>query len=534
YLSPDAAPGLRIALPKASTGPVVRPSPDPPDPPPTAPGHPITGSLPATPPPARPFPLWPLVGLTLLGALLPAIWIIRARLRTAPPTIALIALRNTGPDAALNPLAESWTNQLTKALLQSGAWQVAGPSPAVNLNAPDPAVSQLRRYKADAVLTGNVRPLGPRDVRISLDLLNPADGYLIWHTSFDRNLLVANEMQGIAAATLVEELTRRYTGRPASQQAQAYALAREFWSSFHLSGIEKAIPLFQQVTKADPNFAPAWAGLADAYLRLAEDVAGKIDTREQVEAARRAAQRAIQLDDTNAEGHTVLGRILLYHDWNFSLARDHLQRSLALDPSRVLTAVPLSQALTIRGDLHGALTVIQEARSRLPILPDLVMQEGSVHFLARRYEKMEEIGRELLRLEPDSSGGPWLIGLSLELRGQLSNAIREYETALRKIGRNARLECALAHAYGKAGQRQNALNTTHLYYPDLQAPLTRFSLSYCVALVYTGLGEPGPAFSWLEKARTHRDMSFPFFPSDPRFDSLKSHQQYSSLILSLR
>lgn len=526
YDTPGAALDLRIDLPKGSYVPVFLP------PPPIPETTPPPKILP--PPPSRLLPLWTIVGLTVLGALLPAIWIIRARFRTAPPTIALIALRNTGPDATLAPLAESWTNQLTKALLQSGAWNVAGPSPAVDLNAPDPAVSQLRRYKADAVLTGNIRPLGPRDVRITLDLLNPADGYLLWHTSFDRSLLVANEMQTTATATLVDQLTRKYTGRPASQQSQSYALAREFWSSFHLSGIEKAIPLFQQVTQADPNFAPAWAGLADAYLRLAEDVAGKVETRDQVAAARRAAQRAIELDDTNAEGHTVLGRILLYHDWSFSLARDHLQRSLALDPSRVLTAVPLSQALTIRGDLPAALRVIQEARSRLPVLPDLLMQEGSVYFLARRYEKMEEIGRELQRIESDSAGGHWLVGLSLELRGRIADAIREYETALRELGRNSRLECALSHAYGKAGQRRQALATRQLYYPDLNAPLTRFSLSYCVALVHTSLGDRNEALNWLDKARTHRDMSFPFFLLDPRFDSLKTDHRYAALRLSLR
>jgi len=132
-------------------------------------------------------------------------------------------------------------------------------------------------------------------------------------------------------------------------------------------------------------------------------------------------------------------------------------------------ATAYSQALTITRDLDGALGAIRDAQARLPVLPELLMQEGGVFFLAHRFEKMEAVGRELLTVDPEHTSRRWLVGLSLELRGRVREAIGEYETAVRASARDdTRVLCALLHAYGMAGDRKKALDTLHRILPDLK------------------------------------------------------------------
>ena len=133
----------------------------------------------------------------------------------------------------------------------------------------------------------------------------------MWRESNDWPLRQVAESQSISAQAAVAALTQKYTGRAAPTQYRTYAQAREFWSTFTPAGLEQSIPLFHKVIEIDPHFAPAWAGLADVNVRLAED-ASQIDTRDKVEAARRAAAKGISLDDSNAEAHGALGRIYLY------------------------------------------------------------------------------------------------------------------------------------------------------------------------------------------------------------------------------
>ena len=154
------------------------------------------------------------------------------------------------------------------------------------------------------------------------------------------------------------------------------------------------------------------------------------------EAARKAAVQAIALDGSNAEAHGVLGRIYLYKDWNFPAAVRELQQAVALDPARLWPSISYSQALSITGDMANAQAVIQAARARLSPVPELVLQEGSVFFLARKYERMEAIGRELIGLAPDRAEGHWLVGLSLEQRGRVREGIEEYQRGLQAAARD--------------------------------------------------------------------------------------------------
>lgn len=447
------------------------------------------------------------------------------------PSIAVMPIRGAGPDPGIKIVADSLTSHLIKALLASRPWKVVGQTPTLDLTGDNRMLAPLRKdFHADAVLTGSISGTGGRDAKLVLELINVADGYMLWRETVDRPLQNMADTQAELARRAVESLTQRYTGRPTSPANAAYAQAREFWSSYTTSGLAQSIPYFEQATREDPKHAAAWAGLADASQRLADD-ASDIDTRDRVERARKAAEKALSLDESNAEAHYVLGRIYLYKDWNFRAGVEQFHRAVALDPSRVGPRISYAQALTIVRDLEGALRVIREGLAHLPVLGDLLMQEGSIYFLARKFERMEEAGREMLTLDAENPSAYWLTGLSLELRGKLDEAIREFETGLRIAARDdLRILCALSHAYGSRGDRKRSIETLRRILPDPAKPPTRFTLCYCAALTHVSLGERDAAFEWLGKARQIHDQSFPFLLSDARFDPIRSDARYTDLV----
>src|SRR5260370_3651157 len=141
------------------------------------------------------------------------------------------------------------------------------------------------------------------------------------------------------------------------------------------------------------------------------------------ETSRSAASKAIALDDSNAEAHSALGWIQAFKDWNFQEGSRQLERAVGLDPIRVFPNIYYPQVLTILGNFTEAQAAVEAARARLPQIPEVVFQQGSVFFLARKYEKLEALGRELVALDPNGALGHWLTGPSLEQRGHDSLAI---------------------------------------------------------------------------------------------------------------
>ncbi len=247
-----------------------------------------------------------------------------------------------------------------------------------------------------------------------------------------------------------------------------------------------------------------------------------------IEDARAAAAKAIALDDSDGEAHSVMGRVL-EEDWKFRTAALELARAAELDPIRIFTHIQYSLALTVLGDFAGAQAAVEAARARLPPIPEVLFQQGSVYFLSRQPEKLEQLGRQLIGLEPNGALGHWLLGLALEERGDTSAAIAEFKLGLTQNPRDLRTLCALSHAYGLVGNKAQAFETAGRYIDLHSNTITRYTLSSCAALLYTGMGRKDEAFEWLEKARGGHDNSFPFLLYDWRFDPLKSDPRFKVL-----
>lgn len=462
-------------------------------------------------------------------------------------SIAVMAPVNLGEnranqDSANNALSDNLADAITSALVDSTEWKVVGRAPAVDQTGRDRMLSWVKtNLAADVVLTGNYRIAENSNVRLTMQAVNVEDGRLLWTQTYHQNLTSLAQSENEWARLLVGNMTvkardssaSRKAHAPANEQARGrYTQARELWNRQSEQDLIESIPLFRQSIQADARFAPAWAGLADANMHLVERSLEPIASR--LSEARSAALKALALDDSNAEAHAALGWIEAFKDWNFQEGSRQLEQAVQLDPIRVFPNIYYSQVLTILGNFPEAQAAVEAARARLPPIPEVLFQQGSVLFLARKYAKLEALGRELISLDPNGALGHWLVGLSLEQRGQVAGAIAEFQNGLKQGPKDLRTLCALSHAYGLAGANAKALETMRLFIDPDRKEITPFTLSYCAALTYTSMGRDDQAFEWLEKARTGRDASFPFLPHDPRFDRLKRDPRFAALADSLK
>jgi len=455
-------------------------------------------------------------------------------------SIAVMAPVNLGSDRNSDSLGDTVADEITTALVDSAEWKVVGRAPAVDQTGRDQMLVWLRKnLNADFVLTGSYRVGENSNVRLSLQVVNLEDGRLVWTQTYHQRLSLLADSQkefvrGVVAG--IGEKTRS-SGRAARSPANAsarssYSQARELWSKYTEQGFVESIALFQRSIQADPDFAPAWAGLADANMQLVERSLDPIARR--TADARSAARKAIALDDSNAEAHAALGWILMSRDWNFPEASRQFERAVALDPIRVFPNIYYAQVLTILGDFGDAQAAVEAARARLPPIPEVLFQQGSVFFLDRQYENLEKLGRELIALDPNGAPGHWLVGLSLEQRGQVAKAIEEFKEGLRHAPQDQRSLCALSHAYGVAGANAKAIETMRRFIDPDEKELKPLTRCFCAALTYASLGQKDKAFEWLEKARSNHDTSFPFLTQDPRMDSLKSDPRFAPLADALK
>jgi TolB-like protein/Flp pilus assembly protein TadD len=480
-------------------------------------------------------------GLLLAGLAIAGVW---WALRGSGKVYSITVMppANLGSDRAINTLGDILADEITGALMDSTEWKVVGRAPAVDQTGRDQMLTWLRQnLHADFVLTGSYRIGENSNVRLALQLVDLEDGRLVWTRAYHQRLTLLSQSEKEFVRAVVSEITEktrnasptRMARNPANAQARKYyAQARDFWSKYTEQDLEQSLKLFQQAIQADPRFAPAWGGLADANVQLMNKTDQPFATR--LADARAAANKAIALDSSNSEAHAALGDILLFQDWSFQAAAQHLERAAELDPIRVFPHILYSQALTILGDFDGAQEAVEAARARLPPTPEVLFQQGSVYFLARKFDKLEALGRELVALEPNGALGHWLVGLSLERRGQIANAIAEFKDGLQQKPNDLRTLCALSHAYGLAGNSAQAFDTARRFI-DLDGTQTGVKPRYCcAALTYIGLGQKDKAFEFLEKGRANRDGSFPFFPHDFRFDPLKGDPRFAALADSLR
>lgn len=399
-------------------------------------------------------------------------------------------------------------------------------------SAADPA-GAARELGVGAVLLGRVARQG-RTFRLQAELVDGADGAHLWGDRYQSPLRdlasIRERLSRDIAGKLRLEFTIASSQTPVASPAEQSPAREEclrglyFQDRMTPAGLERALASFEAAIRRDPSYAPAYAGLADAYeLEAVFALARSADALLRV---REAAMLALALDDSLAHAHASLALVLYVHDRDWAAAESELQHALELAPSD--TAVLRRQAafLAARGRIEEALLAIRRALSLNPLSPCLGADLAWYFYLAGHPVPAIEHCRRTLELAPDFVPARHVLALATELAGDPHEAASQLRQLARDTDNDPAILASLAHAQAGAGDRSGALQTLRGLSSLKSTAAVPLSL---IAIAQTGLGNLQAALDSLEAAANQRDLRLLCLPLEPRFAPLRSHPRLRAL-----
>ncbi|MDQ3749340.1 MAG: tetratricopeptide repeat protein, partial [Acidobacteriota bacterium] len=275
----------------------------------------------------------------------------------------------------------------------------------------------------------------------------------------------------------------------------------------------------------DPNYALAYAGLADSYNMLSGWNA--LPPKEGFPKARVAATKALELDDELAEAHTALGTVKHFYDWDWQGAEREFRRAIEINPGYADAHQMYSYYLSAMGRFDEALAEMRRAQELDPLSLVKIAGIGEILYFQHQSDRAIEQYQKVLEMDPNSGFAHWAIGNVYVNRGMYQEALTEYQKAIPLSGDSPDEPAALGYAYALSGKRQEALQIVD----DLKRQSKRSYISpTLIAIVYAGLGEKEQAIEWLDKAYNGQDSNLVYLKVDPMFDSLRSDPRFADLL----
>ena len=448
-------------------------------------------------------------------------------------SIAVLPLKNLSGDPQQDYFVDGMTEALITELGKIGALQVLSYQSTARYRQTALPLSLIaRELKVDAFLEGSMIHSGPR-VRITARLIQASPERQVWAESyeFDRRdvLAIQGEVaRGVASQIRVKvtpsELVRLTTSRRVDSEAyEAYLLGRAHLAKTTPTSWTRAKEYFEKAIEKDPGYAPAYSGLAELHIRH-RPWTRHGDARRQ---ARQWGEKAVELDDTLAEAHTILARCA-QQDWDWAGAEREFRFAIALNPSYPLARIWYAMYLYLLLRFDEAVVEARRAQQLDPVSSLVNTFAGSAYFFAGRIEEAIASWQKALELDPSYSHASLALARYHVTQGMYPQAIAELQKALIFNQRQPLLLGALALAYARAGQREEALKlVSELHRIEAEEPgYSPFGMIWA----YAGLGDKERTFAYLERAYQERAGLMLWLNVDTYLEPLRSDTRFKDLV----
>src|SRR5213083_254781 len=385
------------------------------------------------------------------------------------------------------------------------------------------------------ILEGSVQKVNDQ-VRVNVQLINALTNAHLWAEIYDRKLSDIFAVQSDIAKTVADTLQAKLTGaekqmmsaQPTTDTAayELYHKGRSLWEKRSGDNIPKAIAYYEQAIARDPNYALAYAGLAQAYILLPFYTGA--DRFDAYLKAKDAALKALRLDSNLAEAHAALGKVLFFSEIDLAGAMREYKRAIELEPNDATAHHWLgNDSLAALGQFEEAVAEGKRSVELDPLSVVINVDLGETFYYARRYDEGARQMRKALEIDTTSFYAHYNLGIVLQLMGDLSGAIAEYEKA-KQLGDNPLVSALCASAKALSGDKNAALRMLSDF-DELSRH--REVVGYCRALLYLSLNNKDEALRWLEQGFKERDGSnICWIKVDPLLDSLHGDPRFEALV----
>ena len=486
---------------------------------------------------------WLIVGssVVVLAAIVAlAYFATRMRAKDASPakirSLAVLPLQNLSGDPSQDYIAEGMTEELIGRLSRIHGLRVISRTSTMHFKNTQLSVPEIARILGvEAIVEGSLVQEG-HEIRVHAQLIRAATDEHIWAGEYQREYKSILEVQEEVARHIVEQIqlnvtpeerARLASGPPVDPEAyESYLKGRYYFNQRTEDALHKSIASFQQAIARDPGYAPAYSGLAEAYAMLG--FRGGLPSKDALSGAKKAALRAIELDDTLAEPHASLAFIAETYEWDWPTAEREYKRALELNPGYAQAHNWYGGYLTYTGRFNEGVAEAMRARELDPLsLPINNAMAGRLLAAGRYDEALRQVQRTL-ELDDHFAPAHQTLGWVYLHGGKRDDAIREFQHALELAGAaDTDIQLDLGFAYAVSGRPDEARRIlANLRQLHQQGIVPAASL----ATLYGALGESNEAFVWLEKAYQERDPQLTYLKAGRRFEPLRGDPRFGQLV----
>jgi serine/threonine-protein kinase len=456
-------------------------------------------------------------------------------------SVAVLPFQNVSGDPAQDYFVDGMTEELIANLAKVEKLRVISRTSVMHYKGTNKPLPQIaRELNVNSIVEGSVLRSGHR-VRITVQLVRAATGQALWAESYEKHLTDILAVQADAARAIVGEIKIRLSPeegkrlakvRPVDPEAyDAYLKGRFFWSKFTGDDYQTSIEFFQKAIEKDPTYAPAYAGLANAYRAMAFE--GLIPPGEGMPKAESAAREAQALDDTLAEVHFALGMNRLAR-WDLVTCLDELRKALSASPHDAVIRRFYSQTLSRVSRWEEAIAEGKHAQELDPLSVETNRALGSVFYWAGRNEEALNQYEKSVELDPKDARLHGHLADVYARKGIYPEAIAEQQKYLSLSGDEEAAQ-DLGRDFASSGYHaaMKALYRKTLAFLEEAAKYAYVSPVH-FAVLHAKLGENDKAFAWLEKAFEERQPWLGQLQVDPQFESLSSDPRFADLVRRIK
>ena len=449
-------------------------------------------------------------------------------------SIAVLPLVNEAGDSEAEYLSDGLTDSIINSLSHLPGVTVKARGTVFRFKGrPVDPQRAARELSVQAVLSGRVVQRG-NELTLYVSLADGRSGNQLWGEQYVRKLTDLAALQQEITRDVSEKLQGRLSRRDRQRVARDYTADPEAYllylrGRYHSlkttqTDLHKGIAFYREAIDADPTYALAYSGLADAYRALS--IVGQLPSTEAFPQARAAARHALELDDGLPDAYVALGWIGFSFDWKWAEAERHLRKALELNPKNPDARRAIAHLLSNLGRHDEALAEIRIARELDPLTLIVNALEGQFLFYASRFDEAEQRFRKTLDLDP----GYWVahngLGRVYILRGMYAEAVAALTTA-RSLAQGStesipQLAYALAR-WGKTDEARAVLRELESLAADRYVP------AYHFAVIHNGLGNRERALDYLERSFTQREVQLTFIKIDTRWDALRADPRFAAI-----
>jgi TolB-like protein/Flp pilus assembly protein TadD len=464
---------------------------------------------------------------------------------TAPPaavlapihSVAVLPLQNLTGDPANEYFAAGMTDALITELAQVRALRVISRTSTMKYEGTKKSLPDIgRELHVDAIVEGSVVRSGDR-VRITAQLIEAGSDTHIWAQSYDGSFKDILDIQSQVSKAIVREVRVHLTPAEEARLAQVRSVNPDAYEAYlrglFLLGqrtspsIEASVKDFQKATQVDPGYAPAYLGLANAYVVIMSH--DMMPSSESARKGRAAAEKALELDDSLGQAYAALAHIKFLHDWDIPGAEAQYEMALERSPNSAVARQWYGVLLMATGRFDEAEQQMRAALELDPLSPAGVAIAMNDVYAGKPHQAIAE-ATKTLESNPNFATAYDVLGMAYQRKKMYPEAIAAYQKYLDLSGRDADAISRLAQGYAAAGQKVEARKLLHeLEHP----PKGMYVQPIDIATVYSSLDEREKAFAYLDLAYQQRATGMMLLRWDPAYDPIHSDPRFRALLRKL-